>query len=53
MGVQRFEDLEVWQEARELCKLVRDIARKDAFMRDFRLRDQIRGSSGSVMDCIA
>jgi four helix bundle protein len=53
MGVQRFEDLEVWQEARELCRVVRDITRKGEFARDFRLRDQIRGSSGSVMDCIA
>lgn len=53
MEVQRFEDLEIWQEARELCKLVRDITSRGEFARDFRLRDQMRGSSGSIMDCVA
>ncbi|HBQ81452.1 MAG: four helix bundle protein [Bacteroidetes bacterium GWA2_40_15] len=53
MKVERFEDLEIWKEARELCKSIFQITEKDPFYRDFKLRDQIRGSSGSVMDNIA
>lgn len=52
MGVRCFEELEVWQEARELCKLVRDITGKGEFARDFGLKNQMRNSSGSIMDCI-
>ncbi len=51
--IKRFEDLEVWQKARELCNLVYPLTLKDSFVRDFKLRDQINGSSGSVMDNIA
>lgn len=53
MTIERFEDLEIWKEARELCKSIFQITEKDPFCRDFKLRDQIRGSSGSVMDNIA
>jgi four helix bundle protein len=53
MKVTRFEDLEIWKEARELCKFVYDITSKVPFNQDFKFRDQIRASSGSVMDNIA
>ena len=53
MKIERFEDLEIWQLARELCKLIFAITSQDPFNHDFKLRDQIRGSSGSVMDNIA
>ena len=53
MKIERFEDLEIWQEARELCKLVKEITSKGTFNNDFRFRDQIRASSGSTMDNIA
>jgi four helix bundle protein len=53
MKVERFEDLEIWKEARQLCKYVSEITEKDPFCKDFKLRDQIRTSSGSVMDNIA
>lgn len=53
MKINCFEDLEIWQSARELCKRVRDLTVKEPFARDFRLKDQIRASSGSVMDNIA
>ena len=53
MKVERFEDLEIWKEARELCKIIFQITEKDPFCRDFKLRDQIRASSGSVMDNIS
>ena len=48
-----FEDLGIWQDARKLCKEIFLITEKDPFSRDFKLRDQIRTSSGSVMDNIA
>ncbi|PKD43192.1 four helix bundle protein [Rhodohalobacter barkolensis] len=53
MKVERFEDLEIWQLARELCKDVYQITNFGAFAKDFKLRNQIRGSSGSIMDNIA
>ena len=53
MVVKRFEDLEIWQEARELCKIVNEITSSGPFSLDFKFRDQIRASSGSSMDNIA
>jgi four helix bundle protein len=53
MNIRRFEDLEIWIEARELCKIVYEITSTSPFNGDFKLRDQIRASSGSVMDNIA
>lgn len=53
MKINRFEDLEIWQEARELCKFIFDITSSGPFNKDFRFRDQIRASSGSIMDNIA
>ena len=53
MKVTRFEDLEIWQLARELYKLVFKITSEEPFCRDFRFRDQMRDSSGSVSDNIA
>ena len=53
MKINRFEDLEIWQEARSLCQLIFDITSKEPFNKDYRFRDQIRASSGSVMDNVA
>ncbi|TFV97401.1 four helix bundle protein [Algoriphagus kandeliae] len=53
MKIERFEDLEIWQEARELCKVIRSLTRKPRFSKDFKLVGQINGSSGSIMDNIA
>ena len=53
MKIERFEDLEIWKESRELCKFIYQVSEKEPFCRDFKLRDQIRSSSGSVMDNIA
>lgn len=41
-GKGKFEDLEVWQEARLLVNHVYDLSGSDAFAKDFGLRDQIR-----------
>jgi four helix bundle protein len=53
MNIKRFEDLEIWKEARELCKVVNRITSQAPFSVDFKFRDQIRASSGSSMDNIA
>jgi len=50
--LKKFEDLECWQNARNLCKLVYKLTRKERFSKDFSLVNQIRDSSGSVMDNI-
>jgi len=48
-AIKRFEDLEVWQIARELCRLVKRITSKGAIQKDFTLVNQIKGSSGSAI----
>ena len=51
--VKRFENLEVWKEARKLAKSIHECTSKPPFSKDFSLKDQILRSSGSVMDNIA
>jgi len=51
--IERFEDLEVWQEARLLSKIIYDFTEKEPFCRDFNLKNQINKSCGSIMDNIA
>ncbi|MDR2937322.1 MAG: four helix bundle protein [Prevotellaceae bacterium] len=52
-SIKRFEDLEIWQKARALCKDIFCVTRYEAFSKDYRLRDQIKAASGSVMDNVA
>lgn len=51
--IRKFEDIEAWQKGRELSKRIYSITGQNSFARDFKLKDQILGSSGSVMDNIA
>jgi four helix bundle protein len=51
--IEKFEDLDLWKKSRELCKLVFVFVNKDQFTKDFKLKDQIKGASGSIMDNIA
>jgi four helix bundle protein len=51
--VKRFEDLDVWQKARQLCLEIHAICIVEPLSRDFGLRDQMNRSSGSIMDNIA
>jgi len=51
--IQRFEDLEVWQLARELALDIFNETLTLPFAKDFELVEQIRRSSGSAMDNIA
>lgn len=51
--IKRFEDLEIWQEARRLAKEIIVICETTNLKSDFKLKAQIKDSSGSVMDNIA
>jgi four helix bundle protein len=51
--IERFEDLELWQLARDICKDIFTVTHNESFSKDFSLKDQIRRSSGSIMDNIA
>jgi hypothetical protein len=42
----------VWQKARDLCKKIFEISLAGEFVNDFKLRNQINGSSESMMDTI-
>ena len=53
MKINRFEDLECWQQARELTKMVYAATNGKAFHKDMRLCSQIQSSAGSVMANIA
>jgi len=48
-----FEDINAWQKARVLADLVYQEVSKPVFDNDRKLRSQMLGSSGSVMDNIA
>ncbi len=52
-AINRFEDIEAWQLAREMTKAIYAISNDDSFARDFGLRDQIRRASVSIMSNIA
>jgi len=49
----RFEDIEAWQNAREIAKSINALTRRGDFSRDFTLRDQARRSASSIMANIA
>lgn len=52
--ISKFEDLEIWQLARELAnEIFEAFIQSPDFAKDFKLKEQINGSSGSVMDNIA
>jgi four helix bundle protein len=52
--INGFEDIPAWQDSRELCKLFFKAWKGHAdFSRDFELLNQMKRSSGSIMDNIA
>ena len=51
--INSFEDLEVWQLARELAREIYRLTQKEHFSKDYSLKDQINKSAGSTMDNIA
>lgn len=50
---KRFEDLEVWQRAKDLTNLIYRFSSSGTFARDLGLRDQIRRAAVSIMSNIA
>jgi four helix bundle protein len=53
MTIRKFEDIESWQEARELTKSVYEVTKAGEFAKDYGWRDQITRSAGSTMHNIA
>ena len=53
MKIERFEDIEAWQLARELTRKVYGLTKKTEFARDFGLKGQIQNAAGSSMHNIA
>ena len=51
--IRRFEDIEAWKVARQLCSKIGNVIDAGSFHKSFRLIGQIEGSSGSIMDNIA
>ncbi|MDP8240936.1 MAG: four helix bundle protein [Candidatus Hatepunaea meridiana] len=53
MLVTRFEDLEVWQIARNIANSIYQLTYNQQFSKDFALKDQVRRSAISIMANIA
>jgi four helix bundle protein len=51
--IQRFEDIQAWQEARILVSMIYTLTNKERFAKDFGMKDQIRRASVSAMTNIA
>lgn len=53
MSLNKFEEIEIWKLARVLSIEIFKYTSVEPFNKDFRFKDQIRSSSGSIMDNIA
>jgi four helix bundle protein len=53
MRIERFEDIEAWQLARELTQKVYGLTKKSSFARDYGLKRQVQDAAGSAMHNIA
>lgn len=53
MKIERFENIEVWQLARELTRKVYRLTKKSGFEKDYGLKRQIQEAAGSAMHNIA
>jgi four helix bundle protein len=51
--IQRFEDIQAWQEARILVKTIYVLTKKELLGKDFGMKDQIRRAAVSAMTNIA
>jgi four helix bundle protein len=50
---KKFEDMQVWQSARHLNQKIFLLIRGSRLSTDYKLREQMNGSAGSIMDNIA
>ena len=53
MKIERFEEIEAWQLARELTQKVYVLTAKKRFTQDFALKKQVQNAAGSSMHNIA
>ena len=53
MKIQKFEDMKVWQDAREFVSNIYKSTSNQKFKKDFDLRDQIQRAAVSIMSNIA
>ncbi|NAS89254.1 four helix bundle protein [ANME-1 cluster archaeon AG-394-G21] len=51
--IERFEDIQAWQQARELSKEIYRVTNNEPFTKDYSLKDKIRRASTSIMLNIA
>ena len=51
--IQKFEDLEIWRLAREICQQIEYLIQKTNLKTNYSLKNQMDRSSGSIMDNIA
>ncbi|HJR81043.1 MAG TPA: four helix bundle protein [Anaerolineales bacterium] len=51
--ITRFEDIQAWQEARKLVKMIYELTGSGTLTRDFGLRDQLQRAAVSSMANIA
>jgi four helix bundle protein len=51
--IQKFEEIEAWQKARELTRVIYACSGAGPFAKDFGLRDQIRRAAVSILSNIA
>ena len=51
--IKRFEDIESWKLASQLAERMGQLIDEGHFKKNFRLIDQLEGSTGSIMDNIA
>jgi four helix bundle protein len=51
--IHRFEDIQGWQEARKLVRMIYALANSGTFAKDFGLRDQVQRAAVSTMANIA
>lgn len=53
MKIERFEDIEAWQRARELTRKIYLATLDGQFTKDYGLKNQIQQACGSIMHNIA
>src|SRR6187200_3401610 len=51
--IRRFEEIDAWKVAREMCLKIGTIIDEGSFKKSYRLIAQVESSSGSIMDNIA
>ena len=51
--IEKFEDLQVWQLAREICHDLWTLFETTSLGKDYELKNQMSRSAGSIMDNIA